>query len=91
VLFVTLLTEKPGKSGQEVMEQAFKWADPPGTKTVAEYWLQTPDPRLIVVSEANDIGPFMAASMYWGDFFSITVVPAVTVEQGMEMAKKMMG
>ena len=57
---------------------------------VAEYWLQTDDPKLISVAEADDVAAIMAATSQWDDVFSFTVVPAVTAEQGLEIAKKMM-
>ena len=57
---------------------------------IAEYWLQTPDPNLISIVEADDLAQIMAGTSQWDDVFSFQVVPAVTAEQGMEIAKKMM-
>ena len=45
---------------------------------------------MISIAEADDVGPMMAATGAWDDVISWTVLPAVTAEQGMEMAKKMM-
>lgn len=50
-----------------------------------------PEPATIIICEADDIGPLMGAAAAWDDLMSIRIVPAVTAERGMEMAKKMMG
>lgn len=63
---------------------------PPGLKLIAEYWLQTDNPRLISIVEADDIASVMAATSAWDDVFSFNVVPACTAEQGLEIAKKML-
>jgi hypothetical protein len=76
---------------RERTERRLKWSLPEGIKPIAEYWLQTPDPNVISIGEVDDIGPIMAALSDWDDFFTWRVVPAVTAEQGMEFAKKMMG
>ncbi len=75
---------------RERTERRLKWTYPPGAKLVAEYWLQIPDPNVISIVEADDIGPIMAGTSQWDDVFTWRVVPAVTAEQGMEIAKKML-
>jgi hypothetical protein len=42
-----------------------------------------------VIVETDSCGPMMAAMAPWDDVFSWTVVPAVTAEQGLELAKHM--
>jgi len=67
-----------------------EWKPPQGIKPVAEYWLQNDNPRVIAVFEADNIAPIMAANMQWADLFDTTVVPAVTAEEGLKLAKQMM-
>lgn len=67
-----------------------EWKPPQGMKPVAEYWLQYNKPHVIVVFEADNITPIMAANMPWIDLFDITVVPAITGEEGLKLAKQMM-
>ena len=55
-----------------------------------EYWLQTGDPAVIAIYEADSVAPIMAITAERGDVFDITVVPAVTEEEGLELAKQMM-
>ena len=89
MLFVTLCKEKSGTTKERVARRA-QWQYPPGMKVLGEYWLQTPDPVVIVISEGDDIAPIMAATADWDDVFEMTVVPAVTAEQGLELARQMM-
>jgi hypothetical protein len=89
MLFVVLGAGRPATERQR-LERRLKWSYPEGAKIVAEYWLQTPDPNLILVIEADDLAPIMAGTAAWDDLFELRVVPAVTAEQGLEMAKKMM-
>ena len=63
---------------------------PAGAKIVAEYWLQTADPSVIIVFETDNIGHIMAASAAWADVFEISVCPAVTAEEGLQMLQTMM-
>jgi hypothetical protein len=76
---------------RERTERRLKWTYPPGSKIIAEYWLQTPDPNVITIAETDDISSIMAGTSQWDDLITWQVVPAVTAEQGMEIAKKMMG
>ena len=44
----------------------------------AEYWLQASDPAVVAIFEADSVAPI------------ITVVPAVTAEEGLQLAQQMM-
>ena len=87
MIFVALLKRKVPTS--ETMPRRLEWEYPEGMKVIAEYWLQSADPACITVFEADSVGPMMATSAAWGDFFDITVIPAVTAEEGIAMAKAM--
>ena len=89
MLFVALGKVRSGTTRERVARR-MEWKYPEGMRLIAEYWLQTSDPNVIVIAEADSIGPIMAATAQWDDVFDITVVPAVTAEQGMELAKAMM-
>ena len=88
MLFVSLGAVRAGTTKERVTRR-MQWSYPQGTRIIAEYWLQCPDPTVIVISEADDIAQIMAATSAWDDVFSFTVVPAVTSEQGIELAKRM--
>lgn len=89
MLLAVLMTPK-ASTRRERTQRRVKWSYPEGAKVVAEYWLQIPDPQVITMVEVDDVGPVMAAMSEWDDVFEFRVVPAVTAEQGMEMAKRMM-
>ncbi len=89
MLFVALGKVRAGTTKERVARR-MQWTYPPGGKLVAEYWLQSSDPVVIAIMETDDIGPVMAATSQWDDVFEWRVFPAVTAEQGMELAKKMM-
>ena len=88
MLFVTLGTVRAGTNKERVARR-LQWNYPEGMRLVGEYWLQTSDPTLVVIAEADNIGPIIACTSAWDDVFSFSVYPAVSAEEGMEMAKKM--
>ena len=90
MLFVAIGNVRAGTS-KERLARRLTWTYPPGMKPVAEYLTTSASPAVISIAEADDIAPIMAATGAWDDVISWTVLPAVTAEQGMEMAKKMMG
>ena len=89
MLFVALLKAKSGTIESRTAHRA-GWQYPEGVKPVAEYWLQTDNPNVISVFEADSIAPIMAVTTEWGDEFDITVVPAITGEEGLELVKQVM-
>jgi hypothetical protein len=89
MLFISLGNVRAG-TDKERIARRMQWSYPPGLKLVAEYWLMTDKPKLISIAEADDISAILAATSQWDDVFSFRVVPAVTAEQGLALAKKMM-
>jgi Protein of unknown function (DUF3303) len=90
MLFVTLLSTRPGNTFQEGVARRLQWEYPEGANVVAEYWLETEAPRVIAVVEAESMEPFGQIRMDWSDMFEIEVFPVVTAEQGLEMARQAM-
>lgn len=90
MLFVALLSSRPGFTFQEGVAKRLQWEYPEGANVLAEYWLETESPRVIAVMEAESMEPFGQIRMDWGEMFEIEVFPVVTAEQGMEMVRKAM-
>ena len=90
MLFVTLLTTKPGSTFQEGGARRLQWTYPEGLNVLGEYWLETDSPRVVSIVEADGMEPFGQLRMRWGDLFEIEVFPAVTSEQGMQMLRQAM-
>jgi hypothetical protein len=89
MLFVALYSPKPGVSPAQTLSRRMEWKPPEGIKRLAEYWLQYDNPHTIVIFEADSFAPMMASSMAWRDIFDITIVPAITGEEGLKLAKQM--
>lgn len=58
--------------GNEPAEGRFR-----GIDIIGEYWLQTTDPRVIAIFEADENGPVLELVSEWETHFDVTVVPAV--------------
>lgn len=85
MLFVALAKVRAG-TRQERIARRLEWQYPEGARLVAEYWLQIDDPQVISVLEADSVAPLMAAVSAWDDVFELTVVPAITAEEGLQLA-----
>ncbi|OGO26559.1 MAG: hypothetical protein A2W33_03850 [Chloroflexi bacterium RBG_16_52_11] len=60
-----------------------------GAEAVAEYWLVNPDPAVVAVFKADHIGQIWAVFSGWDDFFDISIYPATTAQEGLELLKQM--
>jgi hypothetical protein len=92
MLFVSIGKFKAASTTRQRVARRVGWKYPMGMRVIAEYWLQTTDPALpglIVISESDDVAPIMKAIAEWDDFMDLTVVPALTAEQGLELAGKL--
>lgn len=90
MLFVSLLTSKPGSVFQENLAKRLQWEYPAGVQVVAEYWLETESPRVISVVEAENADAFGQIRMDWNEAFEIEIFPAITAEHGMDLARQAM-
>ena len=89
MLFVGLCKQIPG-TNQESSLRRLQWQWPEdGPKIVAEYWLQTVDPTVILVFETDHVGQMMMNSAIWSDVFEISIYPAITAEEGMPLLQMM--
>jgi hypothetical protein len=91
VLFVALFREKEGSSvtldaflarrmqGPQIGKAPTKGRIE-GLTLLGEYWLQSPDPKVVVIFTAESDGPMLELSAEWEENFDVTVVPASKVE-----------
>ena len=87
MLFVELLKAHPRKA-QERSQRRVEWEPPEGIKVKGEYWLQTADPHVVSVFEANHISELWAMFTPWDDFFDISIYPAVSADEGLDMLRQ---
>jgi hypothetical protein len=91
MLFVALFTEKEGSSVSLDSFLARRMQGPQlgkaptkgrieGIELVGEYWLQSPDPKVITIFTAESDAPILELAAEWEQVFDITVVPATKVE-----------
>ena len=90
MLFVALLEVKGSNAPAERIARRAEWLYPAGVKVIAEYWLQTDGYSVISIMETDNNADIFAISAEWGDVFNVKVSPAVTAEQGLQLAQKMM-
>ena len=89
MLFVALFKPLPGTEGERVRRR-MEWEYSENSPVVAEYWLESTDPAVITVCEADHIGQLWTMFRAWGDLFEITIVPAVEAQEGLELLKQML-
>lgn len=89
MLFVALLKSRPGTQQQRIARR-MEWQAPDvGAEAVGEYWLETPDPACVAVIKAETISQLWAIFSGWDDLFEITIYPATSAEEGLELLKQM--
>jgi hypothetical protein len=93
MLYVMLLSWRENLSNEQMDEALIKrsrWQYPEGLKLHGEYWPATSSPAVISVFEASNYEPIMEMSFTWRSYFDITVIPATTPEEGLNMGKRVM-
>jgi len=89
MLFVVVGKPKAASSGKERIARRMSWEYPAGMRVIAEYWPMSTEIAVITVAEADSVPSIMTAIVDWDDVFDLTVLPAMTAEQGLELAGQM--
>jgi Domain of unknown function (DUF3303) len=91
VLFAALFREKEGNSvgldtylarrmqGPQIGKAPTKGRIE-GIELVGEYWLQSPEPKVVLIFTAESDAPILELAAEWEQDFDIAVVPATKVE-----------
>ena len=87
--FITLCRVHGGTIRDRI-QRRMDWNLPDDVELVAEYWLPAHDPHVILITEAKSLASILAAQADWDDVFEMNTFPAMTVEEGLELGKKMM-
>jgi uncharacterized protein DUF3303 len=88
MLFVSIAKAKEASTMKQRVARRLKWEYPAGARVIGDYWLLGNE-TLITIVETDSIAPIMSAIAEWDDVFEFTVSPAVTAEEGLQLAKKM--
>jgi Domain of unknown function (DUF3303) len=68
-----------------------QWEPPSDANVIGEYWTASEDPAVVVVFEADSMGPIFEIGVTWGDVFKINVSPAMTAEDGLKIGPEILG
>ena len=90
MLYVSILKMKEAANPQEVIARRMQWEPPEGLNMLSEYWVQSADAVVVSVFESDSNAAIWAMTAQWGDAFFIDVHPAITAEQGLQLAQQMM-
>jgi hypothetical protein len=92
--YVMLLRWKQGLTRDQrdgaLMNRA-GWNYPSGVKLIAEYWPAAEDPAVVSIFQTDDFAALMEVEFTWGDTFDITVIPAISAEDGLKIGPDVMG
>lgn len=92
--FVALLKFRSSVSAAErdaaLMRRA-SWQYPDGIKVISEYWPAWGEYQVITAFAAESFGPIMEVEFEWNDVFDVTVVPAVSAEEGLRIGPEVFG
>ncbi len=55
-----------------------------GIAILGEYWVQSNDPRILLIFEADDNGPILELVSEWEEHFDIEISPAVNASDLMQ-------
>jgi hypothetical protein len=88
MLFITVGRARGTCAQHDVIARRMEYRFPEGLRVLGEYWPQAGDPAVVLVAEADEIGPLIAATSYWADAYDFTSFPALTAEEGLRLAKE---
>jgi hypothetical protein len=86
--YVMLLRWKQGLTRDQrdgALMQRAGWNYPSGVEVIAEYWPAAEDPAVVSLFRTNDFAALMEIQFTWGDIFDITVIPAISAEDGLKV------
>jgi hypothetical protein len=67
------------------------WQYPQGIKSIAEYWPMSGDVQVVSIFSAESFEPIMELELEWSDIFDISVSPAVSADEGLQVGGAVMG
>jgi hypothetical protein len=82
---------KPDLSHEKVLEclgRRLTYKEPEGADMLFEYWpsgLGDNTPAVVAGYEMSDFAPIMELELFWGEYFDITMLPAVSAEDGIKL------
>jgi hypothetical protein len=88
MLFVGISNVRPGMI-QEATRRRLDWEPPKSVHVVAEYWLPTDHPKVLLFFEAEGANAIFESINEWADLFETQVYPALPATEGLALAREM--
>jgi hypothetical protein len=92
--FIALLRFRPSVAPADrdaaLMRRA-AWQYPDGVKVIAEYWPAWGEYQVVTAFAAETFAPIMEIEFEWNDVFDVTVIPAVSAEEGLRIGPEVFG
>jgi hypothetical protein len=92
--YVGLLRFRPQVSVEErdrALLRRAAWQYPEGIRVIAEYWPVSEQVQVVTVFSAESFAPVMQVELEWSDVFDISVFPAVSAEEGLQIGGEVFG
>lgn len=86
--YIMLADWKPGTDREQqdrALARRKDWQYPEGLRPIIELWVANGSPVVVFAFEADDPSQVMELTAAWDDFFTVTVSPAVTPEEGLRL------
>lgn len=90
MLFAAFMKVRAGTE-KERLARRVQWQLPKRICVKVEYWLHTPDPESVFVFEADSLTAMMQITGEWNDLYEVNIFPAIAADEGLELARQMMG
>jgi hypothetical protein len=92
--FVALLrfrSSVPAAERDAALMRRAAWQFPDGIKVISEHWPAWGEYQVVTAFSAETFAPIMEVEFEWNDVFDVTVVPAVSAEEGLRIGPEIFG
>jgi hypothetical protein len=92
--FVALLrfrSSVPAAERDAALMRRAAWQFPDGIKVISEHWPAWGEYQVVTSFSAETFAPIMEVEFEWNDVFDVTVVPAVSAEEGLRIGPEVFG
>ncbi len=92
--FVAFLRFRPSVSAADrdaaLMRRA-AWKYPDGITVLSEYWPMSGEYQVVTAFATDSITAMMEVEFEWNDVFDVTVIPAISAEEGLRIGPEVFG
>ena len=92
--YVALLSFRPSVDGaarDAALMRRAAYTYPDGINVIAEYWPIGGPPQVVSIINTEDTAAMMQLLFEWSDVFDITILPAVSADDGLKIGPEVFG